>query len=258
MHGELLRSRPNNLATGASYLVEGAQLLMMKKFRAFIIIPILINILIFLGTTTFMISLFSSLMDYLMGFIPSWEWFSFIADILAVILWVLLAVLLAIVYGYSFSILTNLIAAPFYGILAEKIEHHLTGKSPPTEALPAMIVRTIGRELTKIWYFLVRAILIFLLSFVPLIGLVVPVIALAWGAWSMSIQYSDYAADNHQLPFKSLRKSLWTQKFTAGGFGGLIMLGAMIPVVNIFVMPAAVAGGTIMWVRDLKQKAHQI
>jgi CysZ protein len=36
----------------------------------------------------------------------------------------------------------------------------------------------------------------------------------------------------------------------AWGFGGLVMLCTMIPVVNFFVMPAAVAGATLIWVRE--------
>jgi CysZ protein len=37
------------------------------------------------------------------------------------------------------------------------------------------------------------------------------------------------------------------------GFGGLVALCASVPVVNFFVVPAAVVGATILWVEELRE-----
>ena len=51
-------------------------------------------------------------------------------------------------------------------------------------------------------------------------------------------QYIDYPADNHKKRWQSL------------GFGGIVYLVLLIPVVNLLMMPAAVAGATLFWVRE--------
>ncbi|WP_371452745.1 EI24 domain-containing protein [Cellvibrio sp. PSBB023] len=53
----------------------------------------------------------------------------------------------------------------------------------------------------------------------------------------MAVQYSDYPADNHQLAFRELRRRLNSQPLTSYSYGGIILLGSMVPVLNIFVTP---------------------
>ena len=71
----------------------------------------------------------------------------------------------------------------------------------------------------------------------------------------MALQYIDYPADNHQMPFSTLRERLKQQRMSSIGFGGVIMVASMIPVINIFIMPIAVAGGTLFWINELRQDA---
>jgi len=232
-----------NFFNGAGYLFEGLKLLLHPKLRLFVLVPVLINALIFIVITTTLVQQFSNILELFMEWLPNW------LDFLAWVLGVLLALFVVLIYGYSFSIITNVIAAPFYGFLAEKAEALISGEAPEGEPLLQMIPRTIFRELRKLWYLVWRSLFFLILSLVPLIG---PVLAAIWAAWSMSIQYSDYAADNHQTPFGQLRSLLGTRLYSALGFGAVVMLGMMVPVVNIIVMPAAVIGGTLFWLRELR------
>ncbi|MEZ5483344.1 MAG: hypothetical protein R3E73_14680 [Porticoccaceae bacterium] len=43
------------------------------------------------------------------------------AGIFGLIVWVLFALLVLVIYGYSFALVGNLLASPFYGLLAEKV-----------------------------------------------------------------------------------------------------------------------------------------
>ncbi|VUD59870.1 Sulfate transporter CysZ [Thalassocella blandensis] len=239
----------NNLATGFLHLSEGIRLIWHPKLRAFIMIPLVVNLALFVVLTSVIFSYFDGAINWIMDFLPSW---------LAPLAWLTVLVvgmLFLVVYGYSFNLITNIIAAPFYGILAQKTEELLTGQSPPDESLLKMVPRVILRELRKLIYFLTRGcvvlLVMLLIATLPLINLLAPAIGLAWAAWSMAIQYSDYAADNHQKDFKELRFCLWQKKFSSLGFGGFIMLCSVVPVVNIFIMPAAVTGGTSFWLKEL-------
>jgi len=238
--------------SGIACLSEGARLLLLPKLRIFIVIPLLINLVLFIIATSILVQQFGTAIDWVLGWIPSW--LDFIYDYLAWILWPMMIFSVFLIYGYSFGIITNLIAAPFNGILAEKIEIHLTQQAPPPETLAEMIPRTLGRELLKLWYYFSRGLLVlvgvFILGFIPGLNLLAGFVGLIWAAWTMAIQYIDYPADNHQTKFKHLRDYLGEQGLNSFSFGGTVMIATMIPVINIFAMPVAVAGATVFWVKS--------
>jgi CysZ protein len=190
-----------NPANAFNYLSRGAGLLLRPGLKRFIIVPLLINLVIFVITTLALINMYRDLLTELMQWLP--DWLAFIAWIL----WLLFAFLLLVVYGYTFNIITNLVAAPFYGVLAEKIEQELTGKEPASETLAELIPRTIKRELTKLWYFISRGFFVLLvlviLWFIPVLNFASAIISVLWAAWCMAVQYIDYPADNHQLAFRT-------------------------------------------------------
>ena len=117
--------------------------------------------------------------------------------------------------------------------------------------LIAMVPRTLAREMRKLGYFLPRA-----------IGAVHPVVhpggqprsphrcGCCSGVWMMAIQYIDYPADNHKLGWNEMLAWLRQKRWQSMSFGGSVYLVLLIPVVNILMMPAAVAGATSFWVRE--------
>jgi CysZ protein len=76
---------------------------------------------------------------------------------------------------------------------------------------------------------------------------------LMFSAWMLTLEYCDYPMGNHNMRFKAQRTLIGRKKLLGLGFGGATLLGTMIPLVNFFVMPAAVAGATALWVSQLKQ-----
>lgn len=243
----------NHVLSGFSYLTKGASLLLQPGMKRFVLVPFLANCVVFAFLTLSLINNFASIQQGFEDFFPTWWWISYIVAFLSG----LLIFFVLLIYGYSFTLLTNIIAAPFYGRLAEKLEERVTGHSIPAESISSMIFRTLRREMVKLFYFISRGCLVliglFFLSFIPLFNLLVPLIALLWGTWVMTLQYIDYPADNHQLSFTALRNRMKSQRFSSMGFGGVIMFCSMIPVVNIFIMPIAVAGGTLFWINELRQ-----
>ncbi len=244
----------NSFSSGINYLIQGLRLLPNPKLRKYILIPILVNCLLFVALSSLLLGYFWSIVDSGNSFIPEWlqPWIAPFAWFV----WFLVGVLFLIVYAYSFNIITNFIAAPFYGKLSEVTQKLLTGEDIPDEALGKMLLRVFSREFSKLFYFLGRGLMVILVmilvSFIPVIQSLAPLIGLAWGAWSMSIQYADYPADNHQIPFPAMRNQLWTKSRSSLGFGGAVMLCSVVPFVNILAMPAAVTGGTIYWLNELR------
>lgn len=237
-----------NIARGAGYLTRGAKLLKHPSLRTFVIIPLLINILIFGSLVTLGFSYISDLMDTMLASIPGW--LSFIKWIL----WPLIVITVSLISGYLFTTVALIIASPFNALLAEKAEELITGQ--PVDSLEgfgaalASVPRSVVRELLKLLYYIPMALLVLLLSFIPGVG------AVAWlllGAWMMSIQFVDYPMDNHQMSFAEVKKACRSRRLSSLGFGGVVALCTGIPLVNFFVVPAAVVGATLLWCEELNQ-----
>ena len=171
-------------------------------------------------------------------------------------MWPVFLLLALLFVGYGFSIVANLIAAPFNGYLAEKTEHLLRGSPVATEnnwkTLLLLVPRSIGRELRKLVYFAPLLLGVFLLSLIPGINAVAAPLGFLVASWMMVLRYLDYPIDNHAMSFSSVKQAARQQRLTSLGFGGAVMLGTMIPLVNLIIMPAAVCGATAYWVRDIQ------
>ncbi|MDC3332654.1 sulfate transporter CysZ [bacterium] len=245
-----------NPATGFSYLIRGSQLLTEPGLRMFVIVPLLINIVIFSALIALSVGEMSSWIDSLMGFLPDWEWLSFIRWII----WPIAVGLLLTIVMYSFSIIANIIAAPFNGLLAEKVEERLTGKPVSgnenfTDALKDA-PRTIMKELHKLLYYIPRALIVAIISLICFF-IFPPLSTILWfllGAWMLSLNYCDFPMDNHKHSLSDVKKAIAKRRMTSMGFGSAAMLGTMIPIVNFIIMPAAVCGATIYWVEELSRE----
>lgn len=250
MYPDLAR---NSLVSGAQYFLHGLRLLLHPQLRWFVLIPLIINCLLFAVLTTLLVQYFDQLTQW---DLPLPEILQFLEKTLKWVAWLLIVVVVLIGYGYSFNIITNIFAAPFYGLLSQRTEEMLTGVKCPDEPLLQMIFRTLFRELKKLLYFVTRGIFILLvmilLGLTLVLNFLAPVVGTLWSAWSMSIQYVDYAADNHRTEFATLRKLLRKRRYSCLGFGGIVMGCSMIPILNIITMPAAVIGGTLFWVNEVK------
>jgi CysZ protein len=237
-----------NIARGANYLTRGAKLLKHPALRPFVIVPLALNFLIF-GTLIWIgFSYISDLMNAMLLRIP--DWLSFIQWIL----WPLIGITVSLIAGYLFTTVALIIASPFNALLAEKAEELITGR--PVNSLEgfaaalASVPKSVLRELVKLLYYIPMAIFVLVLSFIPGVG------AVAWlllGAWMMSIQFVDYPMDNHQMSFAQVKQAVRSQRLSSLGFGGLVALCTAIPLVNFFVVPAAVVGATLLWCEELDQ-----
>ena len=214
-------------------------------------IPLMINLVLFSAAFYFLLGEIQAGVDYLIGFIP--DWLGWLKTSITFLLWPLAVISILLSFALMFGTLANWIAAPFNGLLAEKVERHLTGQSLGDDGVMAIIKdipRTLGREITKLVYYLPRAIgFLLLFFFLPVIG---QILWFLFGAWMMAIQYCDYPFDNHKVPFGEMRQRLGDRKGLSYSFGIAVNVMAMIPIVNFLVMPVAICGATAMWVNEYR------
>ena len=234
--------------SGPRYLAQGLQLVLSPGLRQFVLLPLLINLVLFTAMVYYSTQQFGLWLTSLQATLPGW------LDFLSYILWPLFVILLILIIFFTFTLFANLLAAPFNGLLAEKAEVLIRGQDdfPPfsMQELIAMVPRTMGRELRKLMYFMPRAIALLLLSLIPGLNLLAPPLWLLFGIWMMCVQYLDYPADNHKLVWKDMMAWLRQKRWKSLGFGASVYLALWIPGLNILMMPAAIAGATLFWVHE--------
>ena len=238
--------------TGFGYFFYGLEIAMSPEIRRFVLLPLLANILLVGGALFYLFSNLNLWIESLIGQMPEFlSWLSYI-------LWPLLVLTILATFSYFFSTLANFIAAPFNGLLAEKVEEQLTGKKVNDDRMLDVLKdtpRILAREWRKLVYLLPKAIGLFLLLLIPALGqTVAPFLWFIFTAWMLAIQYSDYAFDNHKISFNDMRNNLKQKQGKAYGFGTCVAFFTTIPLLNLFIMPVAVCGATAMWVSEFKHK----
>lgn len=239
------------------YLQRAARLARDKSILPWVLVPMLFNLLLF-GTLYYLAG--SSLSAWIsswgaLSFTGFWAFLEPVVDFLigaaVLLLWILLLALFASV----FTIAVQLVAAPFMGLLAERVDQRLCATTLPDESISAMIFRTLKREVRKTWDWLWRSLLVLLVvlvvSLIPGINILASAIWFLWSGWLLGIQYIDYGADNRQVSFADMKRRLQQQRWLVLGFGCCVLALTMIPLVNLVIMPVAVIAGVLIWVEQL-------
>ena len=238
---------PIPLGEAAGAIFGGFTMMWRPGLRSLVIIPLVLNTLILFALLGLIGGWIQGWVDILMDWLP--EWLHWLGWLLRLAIW--LAALM--VFGLIFTVSANLVGAPFYGFLAARAEAQLTGRKPESRlSLMQEATLAVATELRKTWYWLWRAALLGVLSLLLFwIPGVVPVLWFVFGAWMLSLEYLDYPASNHGLNFAAKRLWLRQHRGLSYSFGSGVALVTMIPIVNLFVPPAAVVGATRLWVASV-------
>ncbi len=236
-----------DITLGTQALARGIRLLGQPGVRGYVVVPLAINIVLFGALIWYGYSLFQPFVEYLMGFVPS------LLDFLEWLIWLFFGVLAAVTVFFTFTPVANIVAAPFNALMAEKIEARLTGRPPASDVgFLRMALDAVRSQLGKLVYILLWAAGLFLVSLIPVVNLVAPVLWVVFGSWLLSLEYFDYPMGNHDLTFAEQKRQIAARRGLALGFGGGVMIMTSIPIVNFFAMPVAVAGATLLYVEQLQ------
>ncbi|SDU24145.1 sulfate transporter CysZ [Halopseudomonas salegens] len=241
--------------SGSNYLRAGWQAMWQPGLRRYVLIPAALNTVLLISLISWAGHTFNVWLGQMMNSLPEWLGF------LQWLLWPLFALLILVMLFFTFSMLANLIGSPFYALLAEKLALRQRGEAPQPGSWRDwvwLVPHSIGRELAKLVYYFPRLLALLLLSLVPLANVLATPLLLVFGVWMMAVQYLDYQADNdgvslgQQLGWMRQRRSLMFS------FGLPVYVGSLIPLLNVLIMPAAVAGSTLLWVEHYTRQPKLI
>lgn len=149
---------------------------------------------------------------------------------------------------YTFVAITLAVGDPFYERIWRQVENRL-GEAPAdtTEPFWKSASRGIGNGLRMLLVTFVTGVALFALGFIPVVGqTIVPVLAAFCGGWFIAVELTGFAFDARGLSLRERRRMLRGRRASALGFGVVTYLLFLVPFAAVLVMPAAVAGATLL------------
>ena len=235
-------------ARGFSYPLRAAKFLAKKPgLLRYLAIPFAINVLVFSLSVYFGLDMFEGLLE---TYAPTTAvWYGAILYYLA---WTVAMLLTSVVVFFSFTVIGNLIAAPFNELLSERTEALKLGSSPDErfsvgrfwgEAKNALLV-----EVKKMAVFISVMLLLLAINLIPGIGSVIyAVLAPLFTLFFLVVEYMAFVLMRKQLSFAEQRRYVNKRPIMMLGFGCGVFCLLAIPFLQFFCIPLAVVGATLLW-----------
>lgn len=203
-------------------------------------IPLLINAVVYAVVVGLGVYYFGDLMAI---FLPTGDaWY---VSVLRFFGWVIFSVVIGLGLYFTFFVVASLISSPFNERLSAKYEELLTGRRVE-EGLD--ITSTIIQEIKRmVVYIIIFGVLLFvtsIISFIPFVNFIVPVLWLLFVAYVTAFEFISYVLDRRGLFLGRKFTYIKPRLLRCGGFGLATTWSMLIPVVNIAVIPCAVVGAT--------------
>lgn len=215
-------------------LLEGFAWLSHPQLRVFVLLPLAINCVLF--SLAFVLG-YHTLNSAIAALIPSWltwlEW----------LLWPMFLIGFLVAGFFSFTLLANLIAAPFYSQLASKTLSLITDQAPSKPEHPWISV-FLG-ELKRSGYLLLRTLPLLLLFLIPVLNLIAPLLWAVLAAWGIAMEFMAYPLEERGFSFDQQKQFIQQHRWQVLSFGGVTGLGLTVPLLNLIITQAAVIGATL-------------
>jgi CysZ protein len=237
---------------GASLLGRGLKLVLRSpRLLAMGLLPALLAGILYIVALVFLIRFVPDLARFSTGFASGWATgLRDLLEVLAGIAIVGVAVLLGVL---AFTAVTLAIGDPFYERISELVEHRYGGVPDGVEV---GFWRSLGRSVVDSIRLITLSILagipLFLLGLIPVAGQVVsPVLGALAGGWLLAVELTGAPFQRRGQRLRDRRRVLRKNRPLALGFGVAVFLCFLIPLGAILLMPAAIAGATLLSRRAL-------
>jgi CysZ protein len=217
------------------------------KLLSYAAIPFGINALLFWLFAWFVASRFGGWLERLVPSGDAWYW-----AVLFYLLLVLFSVVLILIVVYTFTLIGNLILAPFNDLLSEKVEWVYSGNRLEEpfrlRTFAKDLTRSLKAELGRMGLYLTGFVVLLSLNLFPpvgtaIYGVALPVYTLFFLGW----EYLDYSMERWRFPFASKRKTAFRNAGAFLGLGAGSALLLLIPFVNLLAIPVCVTGATLLF-----------
>ncbi|MFC4016927.1 EI24 domain-containing protein [Micromonospora sp. GCM10011542] len=239
---------------GAGLLLRGLGLYVRSPGLMLLgVVPALISGVLFLGAFAALVWFADDLAALVTPFADDWsDTPRGLVRVIAGLAFLGLGGLLAVV---SFTAVTLVIGDPFYEKISERVEARYGG-TPGAVEVPfwSSLRRSLADSVRLVALTALVGIPLFVAGFIPVIGqTVVPVIGAAVGGWFLAVELVGAPFYRRGMRLPQRRSILKADRPAALGFGVAVFLCFLVPLGAVLVMPAAVAGATLLARRSLGQ-----
>ena len=204
-----LKNKGNNPAYALNCFIQGLKLLNRAELRKYLLIPVLINFVLY--SVVFALGYYY-ISDLITQSIPGWlSWMEWI-------IWPLFFISFSIVGFFTFTIIANLIASPFYSQLAAKTLDVITEQTNNIEEQP--VNQVILAEIKRAVYLISRMLPLLILFIIPMINLIAPFLWVLFGAWGMGLEFMAYPLENQGQLFAQQKEEAKARRIGVLTFGG--------------------------------------
>jgi len=227
--------------TGFGALLSGFGLLFHPRLRAWVFLPILINLVVFVLLAWLSVEWLTNQIQAVVNWLP--DWLSF----LSWLMWGLATLMMVLIFGVTFTTITLLVGAPFYVVLTQRAMAVASDEPLPESRSGAAgftleVAKAILRELRKILRILPRLVLALIVSLIPVVNAIAPFVWLYVNSWIFAFQFLDYPVDARTRSLSDTRAWMRRHRGASLGLGFGIGLCAGVPLLNVIAFPAAIIG----------------
>lgn len=235
---------------------KALNLIFKRGYAKYLLLPLAINMVLFFvgwGTIGELSNTGAEHFKMWIGMEDADFWGAdFLSGALDGFIWLLVKLMFFVIFVYYGGFIIMIILSPIFSIISEKTERELAGEKDYPFNLKQFIkdiFRGIGIALRNLMIETLFLILVFILSFIPVIGWLAAIFMFFVSSYFYGFSYMDYTNERHTRPLKASVKYIRKYKWVAITNGAVFSLSLLIPycgmMISPFVAVVAVIAGTV-------------
>lgn len=229
----------SNLILAVSSYGSAIEFIFKNKMKRYFLWPIVLNVLFFTTGLHFLGEVSNDALVWLESFInlDSWNFWGseFLSKTVHFFLWIILKILVFLILAFLGGHVVLILMSPILAIVSEKTEKILEGTDYPFTMKQLLVdtLRGIQIGVRNFIFEMVFIVLLFGLSFVPLLGLVTSPILFIVSAYYFGFSFIDYNLERKKFNVSDSVNYMKKNKGIVIGNGTLFALVLTIPLIGI-------------------------
>lgn len=225
---------------GLSSYGKALEIIFSRGLWPFFFFPLALNIILFIAGFSFASTLVKPAQEWLFGLTGLGSSDFFLSEFLRGFILVLVMLIVKILFFFLFIMaggyLTLIFLSPVLAFVSEKAEKAVTGKSYPfnPEQFVRDLVRSLIITLRNMFFQTAVTIVLFIISFIPLAGLVTPFVLFAVSGYFYGFSFMDYSFERKKFSIERSIRFVQDNKGLAFAIGSLYSLLLLVPYIGVF------------------------
>ncbi len=231
-------------------------LVFKRGYAKFFLFPLILNVLFLFGGLTFVSDLTESVQQTFSDWVnlDSAEFWGaeYLSGALSGLIWLLIRVLFFFIFAYYGGFVVMIVMSPIFSLLSEKVEKEMLGSADypfNMKQLLRDVLRGIGISLRNLIFETFFLIVTVILSFIPVIGWLAPIVMFFISAYFFGFSFMDYTNERRGKTLKLSVTYIKKYKWVAVTNGAIFSLSLMIPycgmLISTFVAVISVVAATV-------------